>query len=150
MQYKIPQNVQIEDKIVGPLTLKQLAITGIGGGMAYAIYVTLGANYSIAIWLPPVAFISILTVSIAFLKIGGIPFTRWTLLMAEFLYNPRKRTFILGAGDNYQATLFAKKKKKEETTDASASKLEKDKDRIKNLGEITKLLDNYQAPPSTL
>lgn len=31
MQYKIPQNVQIEDKIVGPLTLKQLIICGVGG-----------------------------------------------------------------------------------------------------------------------
>lgn len=29
MQYKIPQNVQIEDKIVGPLTMKQLIICGI-------------------------------------------------------------------------------------------------------------------------
>lgn len=29
MQYKIPQNVRIEDKIVGPLTLKQLAIVGV-------------------------------------------------------------------------------------------------------------------------
>lgn len=29
MQYKIPQNVQLEDKIVGPLTLKQLIIVGI-------------------------------------------------------------------------------------------------------------------------
>ena len=35
MQYKIPQNVQIEDKIVGPLTLKQLGILGFGGATAY-------------------------------------------------------------------------------------------------------------------
>lgn len=146
MQYKIPQNVQIEDKIVGPLTLKQLIYLGVGGGITYAIYTALATKYYIEIWiwfvLPP----ALLTLAITFLKINGIPFAKWVLLMAEHFYNPRKRTFVMGAGDNYKATIFAKEEKKVETTDATQSKAVKDQERIKNLGEITKLLDNYGTP----
>ena len=36
MQFKIPQDVQRADKIVGPLTLRELIIVGIGGGFTYA------------------------------------------------------------------------------------------------------------------
>ena len=49
MQYKIPQNVRIEDKIVGPLTLKQLIILGVGGGITYAIYVALARVYYVEV-----------------------------------------------------------------------------------------------------
>ena len=34
---KIPQNVYIEDRIVGPLTLRQTLIMAIGGGFSYAL-----------------------------------------------------------------------------------------------------------------
>ena len=44
MQYKVPQDVQREDTIIGPLTLKQLGILGVGGGIAYGIYISLGKN----------------------------------------------------------------------------------------------------------
>ena len=48
----------------------------------------------------------------------------------------------MGAGDNYQATIFAKEEKKVETTDEK-SKLERDQEKIQKLGDITKLLDSY-------
>ena len=35
---KIPQNVYVEDRIVGPITLRQLIITGIGAGIGYTFY----------------------------------------------------------------------------------------------------------------
>jgi len=91
MQYKIPQNVQIEDKIVGPLTMRQLVICGVGGGIAYVLYISLSKKYYAEVWFPPVAIISMLTLAIAFLKIKGIRFVKWFFLMLQAIINPRKR-----------------------------------------------------------
>ena len=38
LQYKIPQDIGIEDKIVGPFSLRQLLIVAVGGGISYAIF----------------------------------------------------------------------------------------------------------------
>jgi hypothetical protein len=146
MQYKIPQNVQIEDKIVGPLTLKQLIILGTGGGISYALYSALAAKYYIEIWIWFVAPPAILTLAFTFLKINGIPFAKWVLLLSEYMYNPRKRIFQMGAGDNYKATIFAKKEEKVQTNKDEKTKAERDRERLDKLSEITKLVDDY-APP---
>lgn len=149
MQFKIPQNVQLEDKIVGPLTLKQLATLGIGGGIAYAFYIGLAKTYIWVVWAPPVAFFTILTLAITFLKINGIPFGKWCFLMVEYVFIPRKRVFIMGSADVYEATIFAKDEQKK-LDDKQLSKAEKDHEKIKNLGEISKLLDSYGKPPKTI
>lgn len=146
MQYKIPQDVQIEDKIVGPLTLKQLAILGVGGGLTYAIYTVLASKYYIEIWLVPTVIPGLLTLAITFLKIGGIPFGKWCLLMVEYFFKPKKRVFVMGGADNYMTTLFADKSKKVQTTDEGAGKAERDRERLSKIGEISKALDTYSTP----
>lgn len=148
MQFKIPQNVQLEDKIVGPLTLKQLAILGGGGGVAYAIYVSLSKTYIWVVWLPPTVIISLVTLALTFLKINGIPFSKWVFLIVEFLFIPRKRVFIMGAGDHYEASIFAKKEEKKKS-EHELTKAEKDMDKIKKLNEISKILDSYGKPKTT-
>lgn len=146
MQYKIPQDVQIEDKIVGPLTLKQLIVLGIGGGITYAIYTILAKQYYIEVWLIPTAVPGILTLAVTFLKIGGIPFGKWCFLMVEYLFKPKKRVFVMGGADNYMVTLFADKSKKVQTKDEGASKAERDRERLSKIGEISKALDTYSTP----
>ncbi len=145
MQYKIPQNVQIEDKIVGPLTLKQLIILGVGGGITYAIYTYLASRYFIEIWiwfvLPPGLF----TLAFAFLKINGIPFLKWIMLTVEHFYNPRKRTFQMGAGDDYKTKIFTEKKETG-SEEPEPTRAEKEAEKRKRLAEITKLVDSYEVP----
>ena len=147
MQYKIPQNVQIEDKIVGPLTLKQLITLGVGGGITYGIYVTLARNFFIETWLIPTLIPGILTLLVTFVKINGIPFGKWVFLMIEFMWKPKIRTFVMGGGDLYMATLFAEKTKKAQTANDAETKAERDRERLKNIGEITKMLDTVQSKP---
>ncbi len=142
MQFKIPQNVQLEDKIVGPLTLKQLATLGIGLGISYVFYVSLAKTYTMLVWIWPVGFFSILTLAITFLKINGIPFGKWCFLMVEFMFIPRKRIFMMGAGDVYMATIFAEKEKDKDVKKI-LTKAEKDQEKIRKLNDITKLLDSY-------
>lgn len=149
MQYKIPQDVQVEDKIVGPLTLKQLIILGIGGGIAYVIYTVIGKTYELGLWLVVPLLIVGFTLLVAFGKIANVSFGKWCLLMVEKFINPQKRTFIMGSADLYQVTLFAEKNKKAQTTPERETKAERDKDRLKNLGEISKALDSYGKPQAT-
>lgn len=146
MQYKIPQNVQVEDKIVGPLTLKQLIILGVGGGISYAIYVALAKTYYWQVWLIPVAIPALLTLLITFVKIAGIPFGKWCFLMVEYFINPKKRTFLMGAADHYSVTLFAEKPKPVQTNDEVKDKAERDRERLQKIGEISKVLDSYGNP----
>lgn len=148
MQYKIPQDVQIEDKIVGPLTLKQLISLGVGGGISYAIYVTLARNFFIETWLIPTAIPAIFTLLITFVKINGVPFGKWVFLMAEFMMKPKVRTFVMGGGDLYSATLFAEKTKQVQTKTEAENKADRDQERLKNIGEITKMLDTAAQAPS--
>lgn len=148
MQYKIPQNVRREDQIVGPLTLRQLAICGIGGGLGYAVYVVLARSYPLIVSLTPAVLIGLLTVALAFLKINGIPFHQWVFLAAEYWFLPRQRTFILGAADLYSVTVFSHK---EDVANAKKAAIVPEveltnKQKTKKIGEISKFLDSYSKP----
>ena len=96
MQFKVPQDVQREDTIIGPLTLKQLGILGLGGGLAYAIYVSLAKSYFMEIWLPPVAIVGGLTLAIAFLKIHNLSFGFYIMYLVEYHLLPKKRVWTQG------------------------------------------------------
>lgn len=146
MQYKIPQNVQVEDKIVGPLTLRQLIYLGVGGGITYVIYNYFGSRYYMGAWLILPFITGSLTLMVTFLKLNGIPFGKWVFLMAEYFFLPNKRIFIMGAGDNYSLSLFAQKEKKVQTGPVESSKAERDHERLEKIGEISKLLDSYGKP----
>ncbi|MFH0776677.1 MAG: PrgI family protein [Patescibacteria group bacterium] len=98
MQFKVPQNVQIEDKILPFMTLRQLIICGVGGGFTYIIYLSLETQ-PFAIWAPPVLFLGILTAAIAFLKIQGIQFIQFVLLLVERYLNANKRVWIKSSAD---------------------------------------------------
>lgn len=87
MQYKVPQKIDMEDKIVGPLTLTQFLYL-MGGGMI--IYIALntasvGVFFLISI---PVAMISL---SLAFLKIQDQPFAKFIVSLLYYFFMPRER-----------------------------------------------------------
>ena len=55
---KIPQNVYVEDRIIGPITLRHLIICGLGGGISYALYSTaakagvMSMPLAVVLWSP--------------------------------------------------------------------------------------------------
>ena len=74
MRYQVPQFIEIEDKIFGPLTIKQFIYLAGGAALAYLIY-ALASPYLpfflvIILMIPVVAF----GVALAFYKINGKPF----------------------------------------------------------------------------
>jgi hypothetical protein len=127
LQYKIPQNVQMEDKITSFLTIRQLIICAIGGGIAYILYISLAPTYYAEVWLPPVAFIILLTVAIAFVKINDISFSQWFLLLLEFMIRPRIRVWDKKPGNQLLYSFVTAKRvsattKKKKNEDSITSK----------------------------
>lgn len=138
MQHKVPQDVQREDTIIGPLTLKQMIILGVGGGLTYATYIGLSKSYFIEIWLLPVAFLALLTLAFAFLKIHSLRFHEFLMHMIEYRLLPHQRTWIQGTGVPFISSFdrIDHKGKKEEQA-------QKTKKSPKSLAEITKVLDTH-------
>jgi len=85
MQFKVPQFVEIEDKIVGPLTLKQFLYIAGGGGILAVLwfYLTLGAFLIVGI---P---IGIFVLALAFYKINGRPFIYAIGSFIKYMAKPR-------------------------------------------------------------
>ncbi|MFA6392772.1 MAG: PrgI family protein [Candidatus Paceibacterota bacterium] len=80
MQFKVPQFIDIEDKIFGPFTFRQFAFLIGGGGIIFVIYKILPLWIGIFLILP----VAGLTVCLVFVKINGKPFIYY--LEASFNY----------------------------------------------------------------
>ncbi|PIW74767.1 MAG: hypothetical protein CO003_00945 [Candidatus Portnoybacteria bacterium CG_4_8_14_3_um_filter_44_15] len=85
MEFKVPQFIELEDKIVGPLTLKQFLFLGAGGILLFVLwfFLTLGA---FIIALIPVA---VLSVALAFYKPRGRPSFEMIVLFINYILKPR-------------------------------------------------------------
>lgn len=140
MQFKVPQNVQREDRIVGPLTLRQLIICGIGFGIAYAIYVTLGRDYELITALPPAIIVAAITAAFAFLRPLDVTFSKFLLLYLEFLLLPQKRSWTQSSAEVIRIAPLQSKSKAQKKAEEKAEQVV---DKAKKLEEITKILDTH-------
>lgn len=80
MQFKVPQFIDIEDKIFGPFTFKEFAYMAGGAGMIFIVYKLLPLWIGIFLILP----IAALTIMLVFVKINTKPFIYY--LEAAFNY----------------------------------------------------------------
>jgi len=143
LQYKIPQDVQLEDKIIGPITMKQLGICAIGGTIDYGLYMSLSKTYYWEVWILPVAFIALLTIAIAFIKIINLTFTKFVLLLVEYNVKPKKRFWVKGEGIIYPSLIQPTNKDKEKIENKINKKIKKDKTNLDSINKISKILDSY-------
>lgn len=141
MQYKVPQNVQMEDKIVGPLTLKQMIILGAGGGVAYVVYIALARTYYWEVWIFPVLVVILITVLFAFVRLYNLSFSRFILLFLQHLLIPRQRIWVKKSGDvEFQEILTKESANADKKT---GEKSERSVETMKKLKDISSVLDNY-------
>lgn len=140
MQFKVPQDVQRKDTIIWSLTLQQMAICGIGGGIAYGIYVSLSKAYFIEVWLPPVIIISAITLAFAFLKIHSLPFHEFLMNFIEYHLLARQRYWIQGAGYPFMQPFDESKKKVEKAKPVEHKQK-------KSLKELSTVLDTQGGAP---
>ena len=88
MEFSVPQFIERETRIVGPLTMKQFAIMGIAGGFGFILYFTVPFFYFIfaTLLLVGAAF------SLAFLRVNGIPM--FTFLKNFLMFSIGSRIYI--------------------------------------------------------
>lgn len=104
MEYQVPQFIEVEDKIVGPLTLRQFIYIagGLGLGVICWIYLPL--------WLalPFIALVAGGAAALAFYKINGKPLIQ--ILEAGFNYLTGAKLFLWHHQDApVQAQVIAQK-----------------------------------------
>lgn len=88
MRYQVPQFIEVEDKIFGPLTWKQFVYIAGGIGASIALYLFLPFYISII----PIILILALAATLAFYKINNRPFIN--ALESYFLYIIHPKLYI--------------------------------------------------------
>ncbi len=134
---KIPQNVDVEDRIFGPVTLRQLFLTLAGAGVSYALYALMKKAGSLTLitgimaWTPLV-----ITIAFAFVKINGISLFKFTLLLSEKSQMPTVRYWQPRKGVHLSAkSLVPKKKSKKDMTSQTEKK-------FNEISELSNVLDS--------
>lgn len=136
LRYKVPQNVQRADTIIAFITMKQLIIILITGGISYLLFMQLSKLYVLSkVELFLICIPLFIGIAFAFLKIKGIPLFKFCLLMIEqslFLpprrfWQPNSHTFVS------MTQSFTYKDKKEEVVEEKAVV---SREKIKNLAEL--------------
>ena len=87
MQFKVPQNLDIESKLIGPLSFTQIVYVGGGLGFIFLLKLLL-KNTTFAIILGgPVALLGAV---LAFKKINGRPFVHFLIHFLKFYLYSKK------------------------------------------------------------
>jgi hypothetical protein len=138
---KIPQNVYIEDHIVGPLTLKQIIIVTCGGGFSYAMFASISKAYGavalpleILVWIP-----AVVAAAFAFVRINDLSMMKLCLLFIEKMNKPPTRTWTPRRGIIINVRTFNTPKKQESKP---STVIERKQQRIE---ELSTLLDQPMA-----
>ncbi len=87
MRFQVPQNIDLEDRLIGPLTLWQFVYLLIGGSLTYLVW-----KY-FPLWLFWVLGVplALLTLAISFIKIQDQPFGHFLRWLVFYLIKPKTR-----------------------------------------------------------
>lgn len=88
MRFEVPQFIDIEDKIFGPLTFKQAIYVAGSGGVIFMLYTTMPFFLAIILAAP----IAVLGLALAFYKYNNRPFIN--LLESWFNYQVKGKLYI--------------------------------------------------------
>ena len=88
MQYQVPQFIEVEDKIFGPLTFKQFIYLLAGGGLCLMFYTLFPIYVALFLAMPVVA----LAFALAFYEVNGRPFI--VAIEHGFYYAVSKKLYL--------------------------------------------------------
>ena len=118
-QYQVPQFITIEDKVIGPFTIKQFLYLAAGGGLVLLAYTFLQTF----LFFPTAVLAGALAGSLAFLKVNEQPFP--LLLKNAILYLLRPRLYLWRKEEPKQ--MAKKEAKRQETLVKAIPKLSESK-----------------------
>jgi hypothetical protein len=142
---KIPQNVYIEDRIVGPLTLRQTLIMALGCGFSYMLYTSIGKAMggrpdpitTVLVCIP-----GLISIAFSLIKVNDLSLSRIMLLMVERSNKPVRRTWTPRRGLTIHIrTLTQELEKAEKEKEDQHKKAEAEAHTESKLSELTTVLD---------
>jgi hypothetical protein len=127
--FQVPQFIDIEDKIIGPLSLRQFLILVGTAALVFLSFKVL----EVWLWIIVGGLIGALGIALAFLKINGQNFSRVAVNFLRYMINPRLYVWQRSGENKVLIKQQPKIIKKEETEKKRLSPSE--------LGEMAKKLD---------
>jgi len=85
MQFQVPQFIETEDKIVGPLTLRQFIYLASAGCISAMLFFTVAAW----LWLTLSLVVVAIGIGLSFVKIGGRPLVNVIMAATNFYWKPQ-------------------------------------------------------------
>ncbi|MDP3965289.1 MAG: PrgI family protein [bacterium] len=117
MQFQVPQFIEVEDKIFGPLTFKQFVYVAGGLGACYLFWKVLPALIS----APLIAVTFALAAVLAFFKFNGRPFING--LEHGFYFLIRSKLYLWRNDENGRERMATKKQMLEKQSQAREKSL---------------------------
>ena len=88
-QFVVPQFIDVEDKIIGSVTVRQFIIVLVGSGFIFVAY----KLSDFALFIIEFVFISLITFTVAFIKINGRPVHYFLLNVIQTSKRPKVRVW---------------------------------------------------------
>ena len=85
MRFQVPQFIEIESKIFGPLTFKQFIYLAGGAGVIFLLYITLPFFLAVMLIAPVGAF----AIALSFYKVHNRPFIKVTESAFRYFTAPK-------------------------------------------------------------
>ncbi len=85
MQFSVPQFIEFESKIVGPLTIRQFAFIAVPFLVSFALFFVL----ILPVWILVAALLLSVGAAFAFVKIAGRPLYKVALYALKYFWQPR-------------------------------------------------------------
>lgn len=106
MRFKVPQNIDMPDRILGPLTMLQFIYAVIGGGAAYVCYMSLPSPIGLFLAI----IIALFTLSMIFLKVNERPFLVFLFSLIKFISSPKQRVWEKGQNSDIRVEIYKSNK----------------------------------------
>ena len=90
MKFKVPQFIDHEAKIVGPLTIKQFGVVGSVGVVCLILFFFLGEN--LLLWMMISGILLGTALSLVFIQVQGMPLL--TLIVKSISFFAKPKTYV--------------------------------------------------------
>jgi len=132
-QFVVPQFIDVEDKVIGPITVRQFIIILVGGGMIFIAYKL--ADFTL--FIAEFVVIAFFTFSLAFIRVNGRPVHYFLLNFIQTTKMPKLRIW----GKVEEKVSSKDKNKKKDAVDLPPKILTKNTVRSSRLAEMALIVD---------
>ncbi|MDP2586861.1 MAG: PrgI family protein [Candidatus Komeilibacteria bacterium] len=130
-QFTVPQFIDVEDKIIGPITVRQFVIMIVAGLLLFLEYKLSDLTFFLFIGIPT----ALVFLVVAFVKINGMPFHYFILNFTQTIKKPALRVW------QRQAGLTVKKDNADQGAPATVAPITHRPINRSHLAELTLLID---------